>query len=192
MQNESKSCPYIPKQEMKNSTVWWHATKQDPDKIIHWLKNQYHGELTASERIQAYLLEKISDPTSKEFRIINTIRQQEVDHAQWIGELLTARGVTPAKLDKKERYWEETLKNPEDLTVEEMCGVAAHAEEMRLRRIEAIAEDETAPVDIREVFLKILPQERMHATQFAKLAGEYKDGAAENHAKGLAALGLII
>ena len=32
---------------MKTSVQWWEEVSKDQSKLINWLKNQYHGELTA-------------------------------------------------------------------------------------------------------------------------------------------------
>ena len=56
---------------------------------------------------------------------------------------------------------------------------------MRLERIRVIAQDETAPVDIRETFVKILKDEVWHEKAFTQLSttealnstlGDYKLG----------------
>lgn len=62
---------------------------------------------------------------------------------------------------------------------------------MRLERIRAIASDETAPADIREVFAKILPQEEFHARAFKKMTTDDMYAAtADSHELGRVALGL--
>ena len=64
-------------------------------------------------------------------------------------------------------------------------AVAAHAEGMRLERIRVIADDESAPVDIRDTFTKILKDEVWHEKAFTNLStpdalgatmGDYKLG----------------
>ena len=30
---------------MKTSQQWWDDTKSDTEKMINWLKNQYHGDV---------------------------------------------------------------------------------------------------------------------------------------------------
>ena len=100
-----------------------------------------------------------------------TIAAQERTHASWVGQLLQARGVTPQLLDKDDRYWRETLTGIDSL--ESGAAVAAHAEDMRLARIEVIASDSDphVPDDIRSVFARILPQERFHARDELVLRG---------------------
>ena len=117
------------------------------------------------------------------------IARQERDHARWIGDLLAARGLRVEVQTKADRYWREVMPGITDLATG--AAVGAHAEQMRLERIEAIAADATAPADIRAVFAAILPQERFHARAFAQLATpEAMARTAGAHALGRAALGL--
>ncbi|MBA2541509.1 MAG: hypothetical protein H0V17_17840, partial [Deltaproteobacteria bacterium] len=116
--------------------------------------------------------------------------RQERDHAGWIGELLAARGQRVEVQTKSDRYWRSVVPSITDLATG--AAVGAHAERMRLERIEAIAADAWAPPDIRAVFAKILPQERFHARAFASLATpEAMVRTANAHALGRAALGLV-
>ena len=118
------------------------------------------------------------------------IVEQERTHAVWVAELLAARGLPVEIEEKAERYWPALMEVIEDL--ETGCAVGAHAEEMRLRRIEAIAGDPEAPADVRACFQRILPEERFHARAFAKLAGETAlDKTNGAHEAGLRALGLV-
>ena len=103
--------------------------------------------------------------------------------------MLLSRGLTPEILNKKERYWEQTLKQITDWDTG--CAVAAHAEKMRLERIRVICDDEEAPADIRDVFLMILPQEEFHEKAFRSFTTD--DAMArtlEGHLAGLNELGL--
>lgn len=171
---------------------WWDDVKSDPAKTLNWLKNQYHGEATASEKIGKYILPQFSE--SKQLFIIERIMDDENKHAGWIKELLEKRGGEAAILDKTERYWEETMQDEElNTSPQYAAAVGAHAEEMRLERIRCICADEEAPEDIQKVFGMILKDEVFHAKAFKYLAGaEYYGAAAEKHAKGVEALGLII
>jgi rubrerythrin len=75
--------------------------------------------------------------------------------------------------------------------LESGCAVGAHAEKMRLERIEAIAQDPGAPPDVRAVFTRILPEERFHERAFREMAGGAALRAAEGaHELGRLALGL--
>jgi rubrerythrin len=176
--------------EVRNATeAWWTRIKNSPFLMNDWLMKQYHGEVTAAERIERFVMVHVAEG-DKRRRILEIIAGQERLHASWVGELLTTRGLEPRVLEKRERYWDETLAGITSL--ESGAAVAARAEEMRLERIEAIASDEEAPADVRAVFTKILPQEKFHARAFSKMAGlEALEAAEAAHARGLATLGLI-
>jgi hypothetical protein len=67
----------------------------------------------------------------------------------------------------------------------------AHAERMRLERVETIANDPDAPADVRIAFARILPQEQFHAHAFAELATpEALARTTGSHGLGRSALGL--
>lgn len=174
---------------MKTTIEWWSEIKNNSNLLIDWLKDQYHGEVTAGQRIIDHLVCYTVNDTI-EYKLLMHVAEQEKIHAAWIGQLLRARGIEPQSLDKKERYWDQVL--PDITNLEYGSAVAAHAEEMRLERIKVIAEDSETPDDIRLVFKSILPQELGHAKIFNFLAKDQKNKAAEQHAKGLEAIGLII
>jgi hypothetical protein len=93
--------------------------------------------------------------------------------------------------EKAERYWPCVLRSIADL--ETGAAVGAHAERMRLERIAAIAEDPSAPDDVRRVFARILPEERFHERAFRGLAGDVAlRRTASTHALGREALGLSV
>lgn len=174
---------------METSQEWWNSIKNNPIKLISWLKDQYHGEATASQRIIDFSNKYSS--TEKIRKLLNIIAVQEEKHAGWVGELLSNRGVEPTLLVKDERYWNETLNQIDSF--ETGAAVAAHAEMMRLERIKVIASDEESPEDIRNVFKKILPEEMFHASAFKQLTtDEAFDKTNQAHVKGLEALGLVI
>ncbi|MFK7987155.1 MAG: hypothetical protein AB8I08_14110 [Sandaracinaceae bacterium] len=83
-------------------------------------------------------------------------------------DLLVGRGEERVVSEEPDRYWEAPLAGIRDL--ETGCAVGAHAEAMRLERVAVICADERAPSDIRAVFQKTLPEERVHAAAFAQLA----------------------
>lgn len=174
---------------MKTSQEWWDEVKCDSVKLISWLKDQYHGEATASVRITNFLSEfgKHDDAA----RVIEIIARQEATHAMWVGHLLEARGIVPQILPKDERYWDQTLPAIEDW--ESGCAVAAEAEKMRLERIRVIVADKDTPPDIRKVFLKILPQEEFHERAFRRFTNaEALAKTRPSQIKGLEALGLVL
>ncbi len=174
---------------MRTSFTWWNAIKSDNVAFIDWLRDQYHGEITAHDRIQSFL--KTHVPADSPWRrTLELIASQELTHASWVGDLLRARGIEPTVLVKPERYWDATL--PGAIDFETAAGVAAHAEQMRLERITVIAIDVDAPADVRDVFARILPEERFHAGAFRHMAGEPAFAATlARHELGMEAIALI-
>lgn len=178
---------------MKNSEEWWEEVKCNQFKLLDWLKKQYHGEVTASHRIRQFLNQFQNQAKNVEWvETLEKIAVQEEAHAEWIGGLLSVRGVEAKPLaNKNPRYWRETLEGIEDW--ETGCAVGAHAEKMRLERIAVISSDGNAPEDIRQVFQRILPQEEFHERSFRKFSSkEALDKTKCNHNRGRNALGLEI
>ncbi len=174
---------------MRTSEQWWQEVKADPEKLISWLKKQFHGETTAAERIERYCMAKLDEDDSRQ-ETLKKIASQERMHASWVGDLLKNRGITPAVLEKGERYWEKVLSNI--TSFEQAAGVAHHAEVMRLERIAVIAHDTEAPSDIRAVFACILDDERFHARAFRDLAGpEAVANTHAGHLEGAEAIGFV-
>lgn len=175
----------------KTSQEWWDGIKQNPAAIIDWLTNQYHGEKTAATRLIQFTRTYGSTMTTDQMFKIGVITGQEMKHAEWIGELLKARGVEPKLLVKSERYWDQTLGGIDSF--ETGCAVAAHAETMRLERIRAIVADDFTHEDIQAVFAKILTEEEFHAATFRSFTTEAAlSKTNQAHIQGLNALGLII
>jgi rubrerythrin len=186
MDNNNNNC--------RTSQQWWDETKQSEDKIIHWLKNQYHGEAVAAERIRKFILPTME---GKYQFMVERIADDEDRHSKWIGELLLTRGVTPKILQKEERYWKAVMTEDFSTNGNYAAAVAAHAEEMRLERIMVIMNDDSIEMnkmmDVKETFINIYKDELFHAKGFKLIAGdEYYNQASSNHAKGLEALGLIV
>jgi len=151
----------------QTSRRWWAEVKRDPARVRRWLRDQYRGEATAADRIE-FLRARFAEPGSRADRVLRVIADQERKHARWVAALLEARGLA-VRIDAVEsRYWEATLGGIRDLATG--CAVGAHAERMRLERIEAIAADPEAPADVRAVFARILPQERFHERAFRSLS----------------------
>jgi rubrerythrin len=173
---------------MKTSAEWWASTKSDPEALMKWLRNQYHGEVTAATRIRELILVYEADPKWR--ATVEEIASQEEQHAEWVGELLKIRGEDAKVLEKKERYWDQTLKQITDWDTG--CAVAAHAEAMRLDRIRAICNDKDAPQDIKEVFGKILVQEEFHEKAFrAFTTDDAMRRTLDGHLAGMNELGLV-
>lgn len=173
---------------IRTTREWWESVKRDPGALQGWLLDQYRGEATAAERIER-LRDGYSAPGTRAARVLSVIADQERTHAGWVGALLRTRGIEPHIEPEPERYWPQMLPGIHDL--ESGCAVGAHAEKMRLERIEAIAQDSEAPADIRAVFARILPQERFHERAFRALAGDAALRATEGAQElGRLALGL--
>lgn len=175
---------------MKHSIAWWNRTKNNPAALHRWLIQQYRGEATAASRIEQ-LRDAHGIDDARASHILTVIACQERKHADWVAQLLRVRGIPlPALAGATGRYWKEPLQEIHDLQTG--CAVGAHAEAMRLARIEAIAEDDEAPEDIREVFQRILPEERFHEHAFRMLAGEQAmEATRDAHDLGQRALGLV-
>lgn len=174
---------------MITSEQWWERVKNSPTELIDWLKDQYHGEVTAAIRIEKEFSKFLLNDGDK--KIIKQIAKEEDIHASWIADLLTVRGVTPEILLKKERYWDRVLISK--YSVEDLAAIAHHAEHMRLDRIRVIANDVTAPYDIVKAFRKILPMEIRHEEWFAQLSSpEAIEAHRTNHEAGKQALGLVV
>lgn len=172
----------------KTSQQWWTEVKQDPRRFNGWLLRQFRGEATAARRIIDFADRYAPDAQTK--RILYTIASQEAQHADWVLTLLKARGIEPNVDGAEKRYWKETL--PEVQSFETGAAVAAHAERMRLERIRTIAEDPTAPADVKETFTRILRDELFHESAFREMAGPHAmELTLTAHREGRKALGLI-
>lgn len=173
----------------RTSLAWWEDVLSNPTLLISWLQKQYHGEVTAADRIRTFADSYCTDPLQQ--KTLALIASQEELHASWVATLLLLRAVKPTVLKKDERYWDKTLPGIEDFI--SGAAVASHAERMRLNRIQVICDHPATPEDIRTVFLKILPQEKFHERAFAQMAGsEALEATRGNHEQGLEALGLTI
>ena len=172
----------------RTSHEWWEATKRDPEALRDWLLDQHRGERTAATRIEAFR-DRFATAGTRAWRVLTVIAKQEARHAGWVGELLASRGITAAAPDPDERYWPRVFPQIHDLA--SGAAVGAHAERMRLERIEEIAADARAPADVREVFRRILPHERFHERAFREIAGESAlSESSAAHELGRLALGL--
>ena len=174
--------------DARDSTTWWLETRDDSAQFRRWLLDQLRGERTASDRILA-LRDRFATEDPRAYKLLTVIAAQERAHAAWVEELLRGRGIDASPHNTNERYWPHALSAIEDL--ETGCAVGAHAEKMRLERIEAIVSDPEAPEDVRAVFAKILTQERFHARAFRSLTtNEAMSRTRDAHELGRAALGL--
>lgn len=170
------------------------SVKSSPEKLNHWLQRQFIGEALAALRVKN-LAESLTEPWQRAG--FTMVAEDEMKHAEWILLLLQSRKIPVPKIKSEQkvfasttRYWKH-LSN--GMTLEELFAAGAHAEEMRLHRIQALADDPEIDTDIRETFLRILKDEIFHAKVFRKAAGEAAyEKAAGNHQRGLEALGLVL
>jgi len=65
--------------------------------------------------------------TGKYEFMVEKIADDEVKHSQWIGTLLTNRGIKPEILEKEERYWKEVITEDFKNDGNYAAAVAAHA-----------------------------------------------------------------
>lgn len=171
---------------MKTTQQWLDEVKADPKKLAHWLQRQYVGEALAADRIQ-----KLADIAEGRFQgVLMKIASDELVHCQWVQSLLESRGIELPEITlDNTRYWEPILNQLRSF--EEIAGAGHHAETMRLVRIKALAADKDIAVDIRQVFLNILPDEEMHAKAFEAMSNiEAIEATRSLHEKGLEVLGL--
>lgn len=172
----------------RTSRDWWERTRDDPALFTGWLLDQLRGEATAAGRIEGFR-DRHAPVGTRAHRVLTVIARQERTHALWVGELLRARGLPAEVLPVPERYWEQPLAQIADL--ETGCAVGAHAEGMRLARLEVIARDPKAPADVRAVFARIVPQERFHERALRSLSTEEALARTRDaHELGRTALGL--
>ena len=174
---------------MKTTAQWLQEIKADKDKLHHWLERQYIGECLAASRIKEL---QLTQQETKFSKVLAKIADDELRHSEWVLDLLTARGITaPAPTYDGTRYWKPILKNIHDF--EDVAAAGHHAEAMRLIRIEALANDAEIDDDIREVFARILPDEKYHSLAFEAMSTPQAiESALHNHNKGLDLLGLEI
>jgi len=173
--------------QAQTSQQWWQEVSKDKEKLHAWLQKQHYGEVQASHRVHALVDQFRLTGNIKEK--IETIAKDEARHAAWIKEILNARHIETLPTHE-ERYWKETMTFTDAIGA---FAVAAHAEKMRLSRIEVIANDVTAPWDIREAFVKILMDEVLHEKIFRELTPkEEYERARGFHEKGAESLGLTL
>lgn len=179
--------------DLETTQQWWDRVSNSDDEMVKWLKAQYHGEVTAAERISGCLI-TYDEVTlgSLEETIIVSIVSDELQHAKWVRKLLTARGITAEVLQKEERYWNEVLpKTLEVNTFSYFCAVGHLAETMRLDRISLLASDDRFE-DIAKVMSDIYPDEVFHARAFKEMSTKADIAKArEFHNIGMNAIGLI-
>lgn len=178
---------------MRSSNEWWNEVKSNPVKLADWLQRQYIGEVAAVNLLSEVLMKYGHSATNPQWMDIMKVLQQEALHGKWIKTLMDKRGIEPApNAEATARYWKEVL--PNVTSFKEAMAAAFHAENMRLARIRAIANDDslkgTDLEDIQDTFKHILPHEEWHEEVFGKMrAGT---NMTRYHEKGLEALNLTL
>lgn len=175
----------------KMTTQQWLAKILSSKEELHnWLVRQYIGEMTAFGRIARL----IASAPEKNRLILWKIADDEFRHAMWVSELLVARGIPwpgIANSKSEERYWKPVKEGME--TFEDTAAAGHYAESMRLVRIRAIVNCTEIDKDIRDVFVKILPDEEMHEKAFKAMTNQASlDKMKSKHEAGLKLLGLEI
>lgn len=174
---------------MRTSLEWWNEVRDNPSKLEAWLLRQYVGEIAAVHLLSEVLLKYGGQATDEEWFNVHRVMVQEATHARWVKKLLDDRGIAlPKESEATRRYWSEVL--PHVTNFREACAAGFHAERMRLERIRVIANDPTAPTDIRETFARILPHEEWHETVFDQMRSGQE--LTRYHEKGLQALNLVL
>jgi len=175
---------------MKTTKEWWDKVSKSEDEMVNWLRDQYHGEITAAKRITDsktnYNISKLEE------KLIDSIAKDEYRHAKLVKQLLINRNIKPEILTKEERYWNKVLPNVlEENTFTYFCAVGHLAETMRLDRIQLLASDKRFK-DIAEVFMSIYPDELLHARAFKEMStDEDIEKAKKFHNIGMNAIGLL-
>ncbi|MBV9125648.1 MAG: hypothetical protein JO112_20045 [Planctomycetes bacterium] len=175
---------------MRTTKQWWAETKSDPEKLNHWLRRQYVGEMAAVNLLSELLITYGSQATDEEWHDVHKVMCQEATHAKWMKRVMDARGVRPEEgASAERRYWNEV--KPAVKSFAEGCAAGYHAEHMRLERIREIANDTDPTVaDLANVFQNILPHEEWHEEVFGKMAAGRS--LTEYHERGLQSLNLLM
>jgi len=175
---------------MQTSKEWWEATKADDNKLEHWLRRQYVGEMAAVNLLSELLIKFGNQASESEWDDVHKVMVQEATHAKWMKKLLDGRGISPeegASTDR--RYWAEV--KPAVNSFAEGCAAGYHAENMRLERIRIIAADTDPSVsDLQKTFANILPHEEWHESVFDKMRHGHE--LTRFHERGLESLNLLM
>lgn len=171
-----------------NTQEWLAKVTSSNEELTHWLQRQYIGEITAARRISGL----VESSPEKFKKVISRIADDELRHAEWVGELLTSRGIAlPQIKDAEIRYWEPILSELDSF--EKTAAAGHHAEGMRLVRIRALCESSEIDDDIRGVFQRILPDEEFHEQAFKAMSTDESIAfMRDKHEAGLERLGLEI
>lgn len=175
---------------MHTTREWWAETKADPERLNHWLRRQYVGEMAAVNLLSELLIKHGSEASEEEWNDVHRVMVQEATHAKWMKRVMDGRGISPEpNASAERRYWSEV--KPAVRSFAEGCAAGYHAEHMRLERIREIADDDDPMVrDLRDTFRNILPHEEWHEEVFGKMAAGRT--LTEYHTRGLEALNLLM
>lgn len=171
-----------------NTQDWIAKITTNDGDLRYWLERQYIGEISAATRISA-LVE--STPEAHK-ATMKRIALDEKKHAEWVAELLLARGMElPVVKHAEERYWKPVLSFANSFA--KLAAAGHHAEGMRLVRIRALANCEKVDADIRDVFSRILPDEEFHERAFRLMSTPLAiEEMKPHHSAGLEMLGLEV
>lgn len=171
---------------MTTPVEWWERTRKDESRIISWLQRQHVGEMQASNSIMGLLFRFPEARTGYQKELADFV-EDEARHARELVACLKRRGASII-LNHSSRYWAQ---QPSPSSFIEACAMSAHAEALALVRIQVVADDLTAPWDIRTAFLGIAEDEKRHVELFRAIAGEDAlESRLKAHLAGVAALGV--
>lgn len=175
---------------MKTTEQWWAEVKSDPEKLAHWLRRQYVGEMAAVNLLSELLITYGGQASESEWDDVHKVMCQEATHAKWMKRVMEGRGIEPeVGATAERRYWAEV--KPAVKSFAEGCAAGYHAEHMRLERIRTIANDPDPEfADLAATFKKILPHEEWHEEVFDKM--RHGRALTEYHEKGLESLNLLM
>jgi hypothetical protein len=175
---------------MRTTEEWWAEVKSDPEKMAHWLRRQYVGEMAAVNLLSELLITYGGQASESEWDDVHKVMCQEATHAKWMKRLLEGRSIDPeVGATAERRYWAEV--KPAVNSFAEGCAAGYHAEHMRLERIRCIAADtDPAVADLAKTFGKILPHEEWHEEVFDRM--RQGKTLTQYHEKGLESLNLLM
>jgi len=170
---------------------WWKACLNNPEKLEHWLVSLYNNEKDAEKRFLNFAKDYCQgDPEA--YQIFSEIARQEREHSLLVEKVLENRGIKKyEKSSSNGRYWRNTV--PCIVDKQTAAAIGAYAEGLSLRRMRTIIKDPETPVDLKEMFLIIEPEESYHAKVLEKIATKWgMKSVRDCHDKGLEELGLKI
>lgn len=183
--------------QIETQSEWLQRVESIPAEFKSWLIRQYHGEVRATNEII-----KLADDLTNAMQGSNAdvapvvallvhIANDEANHAKYIAALLDLYGYTPDEQEPNGKYWEQSMKGVQSF--DDIFAVGAHAEAMRLSRIEAVMNSKVFDETVCKVFARIYEDEKNHVEWFRSLCSdEAFERMSEHHKDGLNALGLVL